>query len=119
MWVGMVRSTPLENHNRVTVTLEKRFGNQIEMISKGDLRGITPELLHEEKVWQNMHLCSDRAEGFHRGINFELKRATGSHTPFLFSSMRLQQNLDLCSRVCETDEGRQRFSHNFVNYSQI
>ena len=49
VWVGMVRSTPLENHNRLTVTLEKRFGNQIEMISKGDLRGITPELLHEEK----------------------------------------------------------------------
>ena len=119
VWVGMVRSTLLENHNRVTVTLEKRFGNQIEMISKGDLRGITPELLHEEKVWQNMPLCSDRAEGFHRGINFELKRATGSHTPFLFSSMRLQQNLDLCSRVCETDEGRQRFRYNFVNYSQI
>ena len=66
-----------------------------------------------------MPLCSDRAEGFHRGINFELKRATGSHTPFLFSSMRLQQNLDLCSRVCETDEGRQRFRYNCVNYSRI
>ena len=119
LWRDSFSSVAEDKHHRVTVWLNNRFSVPIARISDGDIASIPQDVLNEQQVWEKMPLCSDDAEGFHRGINCEVSRSSGARVPFLFSSLRLDQNLALCNEVCETEEGQKRFRFNWVNFSRV
>ena len=103
----------------VSVHLHSSFKSEIEFIAQGGSFPNDSPIVIERNVWRNMSLCSDPAEGFHRGMNLEKNRASCGTLPFRFGSIRLPQNLEIGKRFCATPEGAKTFSYNWVNYSRI
>jgi hypothetical protein len=119
VWISEYQSVPEGNHHRVTRHLQSKFGARIELLAGGGDASGDLLLAAEQKVWERMSLCSDPAEGYHRSVRLETKRASSAKLPFVFSTLRLKQNLDLARRWCSTPEGEKSFVYNFVNYSRI
>jgi len=73
----------------------------------------------ELAAFKNMPLSEQVAEGWHRGARLSKIRAASSKVPWVLSSCRLAENLELCQKWCDTPAGREAFEFEWRNYKRI
>jgi hypothetical protein len=118
VWVDHVSSVEEALQHRLVIPLNARFGPEIARIADGHTT-YSEAIVEESRVWGRMPLVSDKAEGYHRSVKQEHDRAPAAKLPFIFATMRLEQNLELANLWCETAEGRDTFRSNWVNFFRV
>ena len=98
-----------ERHHRVSVYLCKRFGEQMRQIALGNVAVIDEAIRKDVQTFVSIPLCSDVAEGYHRGAQLTHQRALGVKLPFLFATARLPHNLECVLRRCQEPDGEAEF----------
>ena len=95
------------------------FGEEIRSIAAGGVVICSAALLEEQRCWVMMMIISDPAEGYHRGVKLERTRASSASTPFIFATLRLEQNLVLVEKWLALPVFREAWIFNFVNWSRV
>jgi len=109
----------VERHHRVSVSIHRRFEAQLRQLADGDSSSVDELFRSEVLVFQRIPLCTDVAEGYHRGAKLTSTRAPSTKMPFLFASARLAQNLEFVLRRCQEPGGVDEFRREYTQWKRI
>jgi hypothetical protein len=119
-FVNQYRASPRADHHRLTNGIADEFMDDIIKISTGDVSSIPEHLKQEQRIWEQMPLSSSRAEGYHRTTRLTKIRGAAARLPWILSSARLDQNLELLEELEDTTEsGMQCFNSEYRSCSRI
>ncbi|CAK0819359.1 unnamed protein product [Prorocentrum cordatum] len=97
---------PRRDHHRMTVLLMDEFEQDIRRIADEGSGGDVPSRLEEQvEAFRRIPLSSQVAEGYHRSTKLGKTRGGVSRLPWLLSSNRIWQNLDVVAMLEDCPEG--------------
>lgn len=119
-FVEQYNGAPRADHHRNPISIADSFLPDIIKIANGDIASIPESLKAEQEVYRRIPLSSSRAEGYHRTTRLSKIRGASSKVPWILSSCRLNQNLDVIEDMIEdTELGGQCFEAEFRSFSRV
>ena len=120
MFLELYHGAGRQDQHRVTLSIADAFLPDIVKIAGGDVTSIPQGLKSEELVFKNIPLSSSRAEGYHRTTRLSKIRGSASSIPWILSSSRIVQNLELIEAITDESElGVLCFSAEYRSFSRI
>ena len=88
-------------------------------ISGGDTTNVSDGLKREEATMRRIPLTSDAAEGYHRTARLVHIKASASRMPWVLSSTRLDQNLQMALTMVGSEVGASEFRNDWFTFKNI
>ena len=120
MFVEQFNGAGREDQHRQTLSIADAFWPDIVKIAGGDISSIPQGLKAEETIYRNVPLSSSAAEGYHRTTRLSKIRGSAASIPWILSSSRIVQNLDLIEAITDESElGALCYSAEYRSFSRI
>ena len=96
---------PRRDHHSMTVLLMDEFEVDVRRIADGCNDNVSQRLDAQVEAFRRIPLTSQVAEGYHRSTKLSKTRGGSSRLPWLLSTNRIWQNLDIVEMLEDSPEG--------------